>query len=347
MPSRLRRTALVAALLIGIAMAVFPVATDQFRKTQAAEDLFTAMQPQISDSAIAQARQQRQQFGALSSGLATTALPVIAAQVHETPVQFGTEMAQRYPGIALAVLQMPQILDYFDRYQSAYEREAQTIRDTGGSSVPGWVPPFLLGVLPGVLVAGLAALALRRPRHRRTGAVGIAAVGAVLAASLLVTGLHGREATADHLTDTFAFVFSADGLAQAHGYADTLQAMSDQVTQQLLPQVAARAGTTTDGLLAAIGTRSPQLVDALRGLPAAVTRLVDATRTNEAQRDNFAAATSIPWSGASKTDAYWLTMVPAVLLLMLGALAATSPRARPAPRPSQRSQSNEPSSGHE
>jgi hypothetical protein len=160
-PSRLV-LAVVAA--IGLALVIGPLVTRFPQKANAAKDLLDSLT--FSDALAAKTRAFVESGKAATDQLEHRAFPDLAAALNMTPAQLDEFVSQRFPAIATARSQ-------FDDVFRRYDRRAR-IREVGVSLVPKAQRYPLTAVVwwalvPGILIALTAGVAVWRTRVRETG----------------------------------------------------------------------------------------------------------------------------------------------------------------------------------
>jgi hypothetical protein len=326
--STLQRVALAAMAVIGAFLVAFPLAIGLPGKTAASRDLMNAMRPQLSTTGLAQARTDTQTVRAMASQLSTDMLPTLGAQLHMTPQQLQAYLTTGFPAVASGVAQVDGILARATGLQATMAAEQSNFRQA--DQIPtGFLPPTAmtwLFVAPGLVLLVIAGLGILRPAQARRLLAAGAAVGLALSVGLLATTLYAKASAADDLNTAFTPVFATAGVQQIHADTTTVASMSTELSQKALPAIAQALGMSATQLDQLVAGRFPAVATGLNELPQIVQRMQTSAALIEGNAGNFRQVTAIPWTSGTMVTLYWFMMVPALLILVVGAGAFLASR---------------------
>lgn len=315
------RVVLVAMALIGAFLIALPLATNLPGKSSASANLMTAFRPVMTDQSLAQGTADQATMGAMATELNAKMVPALAAQMGMTPQQLTTYIGTTYPAVGAGLGQMGAILPFFGGLQTTMV--AQQANFQQADQIPtGFLSPTSmtwLFVIPGVLLMVIAGFGLVRPRFARRMLAAGSVVGLVMGIGLLGTSMYGKASAADTMTKAFAPIFATSQVQQAVADTGTVQAMSTQFTDQAIPGIAAALKMSPTQLNTMMSQNFPAVAAGTLQLPAIVDRMSAATNLIVANVDNYNQSATIPWSGGSMVTMFWLMMVPALLVFVMGA----------------------------
>lgn len=241
---RVGRIAAGLAILWGVVLAVASaVAIPQAR---AAQHLMDGARPLVQPDYLAREQALVAEGKQAGAQLFSTGFPRLAGRLGETPEALQAEIASRYPDIATGIARLPRILTTTGVALGNLQRHHQDFVDADSFPVPGVsrLAGSVAGIVLGVLLVLLGVAALRT------------ASASPLAAVLLIT------AAGAVLPLAFSLPHKADGVRTMVGSLNLtrqtaaatrqsfviVQRFHDQLEQQLIPDAAARAGTTPQAL---------------------------------------------------------------------------------------------------
>ncbi|HMC53116.1 MAG TPA: hypothetical protein VKI64_10180 [Acidimicrobiales bacterium] len=174
--------ALGIVLVVGLVMAIGSLVISLPAKTQGVDNLTNDFRPAFRPAALAQSRQDMDTVKAMAAELDAKAIPALAAQFHTTPDQFRASLASGFPAVGAGMRQLPTILSYFDGVVGGLQAQAGNFHLADAIPAKPFPATFVtyLFLLPGLALAGAAALGLVRParfrnvalRHRRRCSTG-------------------------------------------------------------------------------------------------------------------------------------------------------------------------------
>ena len=133
------------------------------------------------------------------------------------------------------------------------------------------------------------------------------------------SGLPAKASAADDMTTAFKPIFATQSVQQAAAYTSDVQAMSVEFTQKALPGLATALHMTPAQMSAMMTQAFPAVATGVAQLPTIVQRMRTATGLIGSNVENYNQSASIPWSPGSMVAMFWLMMLPALLVLAVGA----------------------------
>lgn len=297
-----RRWPLVVAAVLGVGLALAPVAFQMFTRAPGGGRMLKGFQPYMSVSTIDGFRHD---------------LAVIDA-AHQQAHPLATE---RYPSVRA-----------FDTQWRGIDDDMGSMLTTMQSNIGNYrgvkaLPPFALFpwffVVPGVLVAVVALSLLRAQRRGETAVrrrAGLALLGLGLVAAPLVFQMFSRAPGGARMIDDFKPFMTEAKVQQIQGYFLTIGAAEGQLRLEVLPQ--APAGTRVDAIRE-LNRQWPTIASTMAPMIGAMSDNVG----------NYQGVAALP----PFTLFPWFFVVPGVLVLGLAAAAGparrteTEPLTSPAP----------------
>jgi hypothetical protein len=329
----------------GLVVVVFPLAlglvvgsqaTELPAKFQALEDLTGAFRPAFRAEDLADTRADMSTLSALGEQLSTDALPSLAERLGTTPEQLVVSLGEDYPAVGEGLAQLPTILRRFDTLVGRMETQADNFHEADAiptNDLPATVVPYI-GLLSGVLIAALAAVALLTGKVVR-GTLRVAAlVGIALVVTPLVLSMPSKAQAVDDLSHAFRPALSEEGSARLREDMVVAHALTDQLLSEALPALGGQ-GTRSDQVRRIFGQDLPAVVTGVEQLPRLLTRLDGLVDSITANVENFARADSIPTADLPTTLLCWLFVITGALLFvgastaMLGARSSGARANRP------------------
>jgi hypothetical protein len=323
-----RKISLVLIIVAGAFWAASAFVLDYPSKTQAVDHLTNSFRPAFTDAALAQSAADVHTSSTFAADFRTKAAPALAQQLHVTPEQFLTTVAQQYPAVGAGLTQLPQILAYFDSVHRTMADQQTNFHQADAiptKSLPNTTVTWLF-VVPGIvaIVLGVAGFFLRR----RAVPVLAAVLGVGVIVTTLVISTPAKTRGVDRLNEAFRPIITTQSAAQARSYLTTLQAMQTQLTNQALPGLAAELHVTPQQLSTTLAAGFPTVATGLQQLPAILGRigtLVDAVGNNVG---NFRLADAIPTKDLPTSDVEWQFVIPGGALVLAGVAGGAFARRR-------------------
>lgn len=325
-----RKISLVLIIVVGAFWVASALALDYPKKTQAVDNLTNSFRPAFSDAALDQSAADLRTSSTFADDFRTKAAPALARELHLTPEQLLTTVAQQYPAVGAGLTQLPQILGYFDSVHRTMAEQQDNFQRADAiptKSVPNTAVTWLF-VVPGILAIVLGVMGFFFRRRLVPVLAAVLGVGVILTTLVISTPV--KTHAVDRLNDAFRPIFTTQSVEQARGYVTTLQAMQTQLTNQALPGLAAELHVTPQQLTTTLAADFPTVASGLQQLPAILGRidaLVSAVGDNVG---NFQLVDAIPTKDLATTSVEWQFAIPAAVLVLAG-VAGSAFRQRRSP----------------
>ena len=288
-----RHWTLVAVAVLGVGLAVAPLAFQMFERAPKGGDMLDGFGPYMTTEEIGSFRSHLDEIGAARDEVS----PLLAPGGTDLPATRAFDQA--WPGI---VGNMGDMLDTMEANLDEYEGVAA-------------LPPFPLFpwffVAPGVLLVVAAAWAWRRPA-RRGPRVAIGALAIGLLAAPAVFQMFTRAPGGARMIDDFAPMMTEARVLEVQGYFLVLGSAEGELRQVVLPGAA-------PGSLPAVEA----LVADWQGTSADMAPMIGAMVDN---LGNYQAVAALPPFGLFP----WFFVAPGLLVLGLLVLGRSRPPAEPA-----------------
>lgn len=242
-----KRGLVIAALAVGVGLALAPAAFQMFSRAPGGGKMIDAFRPYMNDPTIAKYQGYMGEIDAANTE-SVTRLPAVLQQSH---VMTPGELAARAPSLAQLNAQWRAI----DRNMSGdmlvkMERMVPNFRAVDALP-PFWLFPWFF-VLPGLLVAGVAALALkaaRRPGGARRELAALAGLGVAIVAAPAVFQMFTRAPKGARMISTFEPIMTTKRVTTVQGYFIVIGAAEGELRTQVEPSLV-RHGVSPQSLAA-------------------------------------------------------------------------------------------------
>jgi hypothetical protein len=315
----MRRAAAGLALVFGIWLLAFPFVFSLFHRTQAAETVTREFRGVLSKPGVAQLDRNYATIRGLGTQFIGELRPALARDLGMSTAQFDRYLAAHFPATARGVRELPGAVALVDPVIPRLDRitasgDFAQVDDLPGLGLPiDSLPWIVLGL--GVVVSGLAALALVTGSRAALGGVLVVCTGIVVAA--FAFSLPAKFQATHRVVAVGRAALSQRAADTATATVATVDAMAREVPGRLVPAVAARLGVPPERLSAQIVARYPAIARGLAEWPSIKPGAADLARRQRATVDDFRTGDGAPFRTLP-----WLIIGPAAVcaLLALGAL---------------------------
>jgi hypothetical protein len=314
----MRKGPVVAALVIGLGLAAAPLAFQMFGRAPKGGDMLDDFRPFMTDEVIDKFKHDVAEIDAAETETQQELRPFLVESGGVTDAQFD----EQFPFVATFSEEWPDI-----------DEDMSGMLDDVGENVDNFeavdaLPPFPLFpwffVLPGLMIAVVAAVALRR--SRRDKPVGrilwvLAGLGVALIAAPAVFQMFTRAPAGSEMIDTFRPIMPREHVQDIQGYFVAIGGAEGSLRTQLLPLAQDQGGLNDSDLddrfpaARALNRDWQTIVAADTGLAAMVGTMSDNV-------DNYEAVDALPdfWLFP------WFFVIPGVLVGVLALLARPGAR---------------------
>ena len=236
---RPRRGPLVAAVVLGLGLALAPAAFQMFSRAPGGGDMIDAFRPYMTEAKIGQYQGYLAEIGEARTEIGTSVLPALTDDLGLDDATIVT----RFPSFSALVDEWPTI----DADMGGMLR---TMKD----GIPNYeavdaLPPFALFpwffVVPGLLIAGLGVAALvagRKGRPTRGILIALAVMGVGVVAAPAIFQMFTRAPKGADMIDDFRPYMTVTKLRTIQGYFVTMAAGEGNLRTAVLPAIATEAG---------------------------------------------------------------------------------------------------------
>ncbi|MGZ4791415.1 MAG: hypothetical protein ACXWBO_06095 [Ilumatobacteraceae bacterium] len=313
------RIRIVVLLLLGVVLAVFPIASGLIGKAQGVDNLTDALRPTFGDSRLAQTRADMDTVQAMADQFTTDVIPALADRLGVSTENLLASLNTQYPDLAAGVSQFDTILPYFQGVVGGLEAQQDNFHKADAiptKNLPALVVPFLF-LVPGLILIAFALFGLLKSSEKPAAWCAVV-IGAVLVIAPLALSVPAKAQAVDDLTDAFRPAFSTAGIATTREYMNTIQAMADQLTTEAIPGLAEQLRMTVEEFVSFLGANFPKVATGVGQLGEILPRFQDLVAGVEANVDSFRKADSIPTDETPTTLLHWLFVIPGLALLGVG-----------------------------
>ena len=303
------------ALALGLALALAPLALQMFTRGPGGAAMLADFEPYMRPEVIAEFQGYVDTVDAGAQELQGRALFLAASRLGMPADAFDTEYSS---------------LVQFEKDWPAAREDMRVLLDTINANIGNYnsvaaLPSFRLFpyffVLPGLMIAAVAVVGLRRQRgggSTRIPARGLVVLGVALIAAPLVFQMFTRAPAGEQMLDEFRPLMTTERITTVQGYFVTMAGGEAAIRSQLLPALD-KAGVDE--------TERRALLPKAYGFSEVWTRMANQMAPMlAAMNDNltrYNGLIALPPFGLFP----WFFVAPGVLLILLGAMNARAPRA--------------------
>jgi len=316
-----RRWPLVAALVIGLGLALAPVAFQMFSRAPKGGDMIDGFRPYMRPAKIAEFQGYIAELRDADHEFSTGLTPMLQDRLGLTDAQIRTQ----FPPYATFHADWPTIDADMTDMLSKMERNVDNYEAVAA------LPPFPLFpwffVAPGLIIAGLAGWGLRRSGRglsSRPVAIALVVMGLGVVAAPAIFQMFSRAPKGADMIDDFRSLMTTEKLRSIQGYFVAIGAGEGSLRTGVLPGLAAQDAVSA----ASLENEFPDAQAFIRDWPTMFQEFAPMIGTMQGNVDNYAAVDALPPFGLFP----WFFVVPGVLVAALG-IAAGRPQRSDAPTP--------------
>lgn len=317
----------VAALAVGAALVVAPVAADGFGRASAGERLITEARPAVGPEGIVQLRADTDLVIDVGGSILDEVIPALGAALGRTDEQTRQLVDERFPSLAEASARKVELGTALDKTVTNLEAHADDFGRADAIPFAGAHPAVMpIGaILTGVALAVsgwllLATRPARRTRRRHGPLLAVTVIGGLMVVIPLGLQLPQKAAAAESLLASLTT--TEENATRTREQFDLTTAAAVEVRTQLVPEAAAALGTTPDGLIDALQREFAGLAG-LDELDPALERIEADVRFREERLGDFARVKPVPMAAIS-----WIFVALGAGLAIAGAAASSLTRRR-------------------
>lgn len=321
-----RRAAAVVAMLAGVALIVMTLALNLFADAAGGERVTDRFRATVSNQGLATLQRDFGNVKAMANEFFGKTVPDVGKELHLSGPQLASVVQHQYPAVwaaskeippavAFVTPAVPQIVGVHDDFEAVDSLPAFGLPLTA-------TPWILIGA--GALLMALGILALRRPGTGRTATLLVAGV-ALVVVPLALSIPHKADA-ADHVDKVGRGTLSRQAATTAYKTMQVTEAMIDQVSNKLVPNLAKATHQTPTAIAAGIAKSYPAVARGLAAWPGHLRPAGYAlARAQLASVDDFKRLDDLPFKALP-----WLVMGPGIVLALAAAGALAIGRRREA-----------------
>jgi hypothetical protein len=282
-----RRVAGAVVALVGVVFIGSIVVNELFSVGPAFEDLSDGFRPVMRQEALATARQDLDGLQAASEELQTAGLPMMAQALGMTPEEFAGFLGEQYPDVATGVEQLPAVVESFGGVIDTLEAELERFASADAiptSSLPATTIPWAM-LVAGLLLIGLGIAISFTAGRVAPIAAGI--VGVLLVVVPFALSLPTKAADADRMNENLEPVYTQELVTGAQQGLEVVGAMGTEMTEELLPALAAQMGMDEAALQAFLGENLPATAAGIQAMPEAMGRFTTLVETFETHLEDY------------------------------------------------------------
>jgi hypothetical protein len=237
----IRRGVAAAAIVLGIALVVAPIATSLFSRSKSAQDLADGVRPAMTRQALAADRQGFQLIDGAITEFNGTARARFAHVLGDTPQQFSAYLDQTFPDVASGARELPRgyvphadaVLTALERNRARYETaDSFPVKDVSARVAP-WI---FIALGAGLIVIGLAMLRTRG----RIAPVALLLLGLGPLVFTLAASLPHKASASSELVHALRPAFSRESTGRVPAEIATAQKFDVQLESGLVPALEKR-----------------------------------------------------------------------------------------------------------
>jgi len=312
-----QRITAVLAVVAGVGLIVFTLATSLHSRTAAAEEITDAYRGQMSTAGLASTRADYDLIARGRAEFVGEVVPALARQLDLSRTEFDALVKERFPAIPAAVATFPTIDSFVGPFIGKLEANRETFESADslpGAGLPIDSTPWLIAGL-GFALALAGAFGLARGTRRSTPAILVLGLLAVIVP--LVASVPGKASDAREMTDIGALVLNKEAATFAADTTDKVYALVAQVTTEMIPGVARRLDTTPEEFTQTLATNFPATANLLQVWPERLSEKAHGIAGRMATyTPDLAKTDKIPLKALA-----WVVIVPGAILALLAIIA--------------------------
>lgn len=260
--SKLTLVAGIVAIASGAAIVIGTIATKSFSRADAGQAATDLVRPEMTPDGLAQHRADFEIATAAVEELYAEAFPVLAAEVSLTPEEFEQQIEANYPAVGefISSERREEAYAFAEAIVANLERHQEDFEEADAIPV-SWmtmdVGPWLAVAL-GAVLALAGVIAVLRPS--RLALAIVAVLGLALVVGPLVTRFPQKAYATRDLLDSLTF--STELAAETRALGDAANAATEELNQELLPDIATALGLTQTELDERIAESFPAIARA-------------------------------------------------------------------------------------
>ena len=308
-----RRVAAGVMVLLGLSFVVWTLAANLFKVGPAFDRLTDGFRPMMTQQQISTYQQQVQGLSVAATEINTKLIPALGQQLHMTPAQLQTMLAQQFPAVATGLTQVQPITQNFTGLLNTMDKTQPLFVSADAiptKNIPSTAVPWSLFAV-GLIVLGLGGVVWFSPRLRTP--VIATAVGAALIALPLSMNLVTKASNADKMNTLLKPVYTQSLINNANSALNTLGAMGTQMQNEMLPAMATQLHMTPAQLNAMLGQNFPATAAALKSLPTAMADFGSMTKQYSLHLADYKVLKPVSFE-----PIVWLMISGGIVLFLLG-----------------------------
>ena len=266
----------VAVALAGLSLIALAAIPGLFGVAPRFNDLTSNFKPAMTASNIAELRADLGGLTAAQAQFVNQAVPGLAQQLHMTPAQLSSTLAQQFPATMAGMQAVPATSAQFTQVLNLLDSQIGNFQQA--DSIPaGSIPPT---VIPWVLLVVGLVLLLVAAFLRRWWRAGLAVViGAVMVIVPFTMSLPGKALAADAMNTALKPVYTAQLVSGAQQSRHTMSAMGTELQTKMLPALGQMLNMPAAQVESFLGTNFPALGSALQNFPTSIRQFDDLVGT--------------------------------------------------------------------
>lgn len=299
-------------IAVGLVFIIVTITSNLFAVGPAFEEMIDDFRPVVTDESLDTARVDIAGLEAVGEEFQTAVVPGLAQAYGVTPDEFTQAMSAQYPDIANGMAALPEIaatfnglIDTLDSQQELFaSADAIPTDDLPANTVP-WI----------ITLSGIAAIAVGVLMFKpgRLWSILAVALGVVLLVSVFALSLPQKAADADQLNENLTPIYTQELIDGASTSLAVIGAMGEQMSTEMVPDLAAQLGMSQDELAAFMGENFPATAAAMQTMPETLERFEGFVATFAVNLDNYMTIQPVSFS-----PIIWMMVVGGVLILVAG-----------------------------
>lgn len=321
----MQRITAVLAVVLGLGLIGFTLATSLYSRTAAAERITDTFRSAMSPAGVASTRADYDTIARGRTQFTRDLVPALARDLKLSAPQFNAFVGSNFPAVPAAVATFPRINSFVGPYITTLERNREEFDDADSLPLLGLpldATPWLIAGL-GAAIALAGGLALLT--GSRAATLAILALGAVAVAVPLAASIPGKASDARRITVIGGQVLDRRAAAFAETTTAKVDALVTEVTTKMVPALATRLGTTPGAFGATLARDYPATSNLLRVWPARLSQKAHGIAAGmQAYAGDWKKADKIPLKSLA-----WVVVGPGIALALVAAFSFLARRRAP------------------
>jgi hypothetical protein len=251
------------------------------------EELITDFRPILEEEALATYQADLAGLGAVGTEFQTALVPGLSLALGMSPDDMRAMLGEQYPAVAQGMAALPQLGEQFGGLIDLLDQQRDNFESA--DAIP--TASFVAQTVPwGFLVIGLIGMALGVLAWLgpfRTASLVTMVLGLLIVLGSFLLSLPGKASDADDLNDALKPAYTTQTVQGAQQGLAMIGAMAEQMSDEMIPALAAQLGLTAQELNTFIASGYPATAQAMATMGDSLARFDALVGVFDANLENY------------------------------------------------------------